>query len=338
MLKVIAGKRSGFTLVELLVVIAIIGILIGMLLPAVQSVREAARRSSCLNNLRQVGLALHNYESALQEFPPARVGPVFSIPSSKSNQFGASSFFQGWTTTMLPYIEQTAIGNIYTTDMAWFDCDDSQNYELIQSQISLFTCPSVAIRERTDPYHVVGAAAGDYGAISEVDDDLYTDILPGFSAANLPLERQREGLLARFSGNAIRDCLDGLSNTVFLAENAGQPEAWIAGKRMTAEDFQNYQDDKVADFNGQFVVNDGTGWADPNGSFKINGATNDGLGKPGPKVINAINASEVYAFHTGGANLNFGDGSTRFVRESVDTLTFVQLSTRSGGEVISGDF
>ena len=103
-------------------------------------------------------------------------------------------------------------------------------------------------------------------------------------------------------------------------------------------DFQAYQDSKIANFNGQLVVIDGTGWADPDGSFKINGATEDGLDKPGPRVINAINASEVYSFHVNGAGFNFGDGSTRYMRESIDTLTFVQLATRSGGEVVAGEY
>ena len=100
-------RNGGFTLVELLVVIAIIGILIGLLLPAVQQVREAARRTQCLNNLRQIGLGLHNYESALGEFPPSRLNPDDNlIPSGMTNNPGAESAFQSWTTLLLPYYEQ----------------------------------------------------------------------------------------------------------------------------------------------------------------------------------------------------------------------------------------
>lgn len=328
--------QRAFTLVELLVVIAIIGILIGMLLPAVQSVREAARRSACSNNLRQLGLALHNYESSLREMPPARVGPTFIISPQVSSRPGASSSFQSWTTKILPYIEQVGIGSQFDYERSWFDHVGSMNYELIQSPLEVFTCPSVGVKNRRDPYHVVDAAVGDYGTISEVDDDLYTDVLDGYSVE--PPPREREGLLAKFKANKIRDCHDGLSNTLFVAECAGQPEPWIVGRKMTMEDFQVYQDDKVANFQGRLVIKDGTGWADPDCSFKINGASPDGLDKPGPKVINAINASETYAFHRGGANFNFGDGSTRFLNESIETLTFVQLSTRSGGELITGEY
>ena len=172
----------------------------------------------------------------------------------------------------------------------------------------------------------------------KLDDDTYVEVLNGFTVQNLPDEDQREGLLTKFKANKIRDCYDGLSNTLFVAECAGQPEAWIANGLMTMEDYLVYSDDKVAVFQGQLVQNDGTGWADPDSSFKINGASADGLHKPGPKMINAINASEVYAFHRGGANFNLGDGSTRFLAESIDALTFVQLATRAGGELIKSDY
>jgi prepilin-type processing-associated H-X9-DG protein len=210
----------------------------------------------------------------------------------------------------------------------------SNNYELVQNHLGIYQCPSVKSDKRADPLHVINAAAGDYGAISEVDDDLYTDVLN----LSLPSLAEREGLLAKFKGNKIRDCTDGLSTTLFVTESAGKPEVWISSGKMTVAQFSNYNDDKVVIFQNEPVPVDGTGWADPDSSFKVNGASADGLNKPGPKVINAINVSEVYAFHRGGANFNFGDGSTRFMAESVDTLTFVQLSTRAAGELISGSY
>ncbi|MEM9413170.1 MAG: DUF1559 domain-containing protein [Planctomycetota bacterium] len=330
-------KFTAFTLVELLVVIAIIGILIGMLLPAIQSVREAARRSACLNNLKQLGLALHNYESAFEEFPSARQGPGMVIPSSVSCFFGSSSEFQSWTIKLLPYLEQGNVSNLYDFNRAWFDNQFSNNWDVVKNQLDVFQCPSVALSDRVDPFHVKDAAAGDYGTLSEVDDDTYLLVL-GFNFTNLPNVAQREGLLAKYKANKIRDVRDGLSNTLFIGECAGQPEVWISDGKMTMQDFAEYGDDKVVNFQGTLAPQDGTGWADPDCSFKVNGASEDGLQKPGPKMINAINVSEVYAFHPGGANFNFGDGSTRFVSEVVAPLTFCQLVTRSGGELVSGDY
>lgn len=324
-------KRSaGFTLVELLVVIAIIGILIGMLLPAVQAVREAARRSTCLNNMRQLGLALHNYESAHMAFPPSRLAPDDQpIPSSSTNHSGAETAFQSWTTLILPFVEQGNLGSQFDFSQPWFDGANSSNAQVIATPLNIFMCPSSAASDPFDPYHVIGAAAGDYGSINEVKSRVYTDVL----MTSAPSSNARSGLLSKFSKNPISQATDGTSNTLFVAECAGQPDVYIASGLMSLDDFANYQDDKVVEFNGRLTPTDGTGWADPDCGFSINGATNDGLDRYGPRMINAINVSEAYSFHTGGANFAMADGSTHFISDSVDAATFVGLCTRSGGEV-----
>jgi prepilin-type N-terminal cleavage/methylation domain-containing protein len=323
-------KNKGFTLVELLVVIAIIGILISMLLPAVQQVREAARRTQCMNQMRQLGLAMHNYESAFKAFPPSRSEPDDQlIPSGVTANPGAESAFQSWTTLILPYIEQTNLGDTFDQSQAWFDRDSSNNLTTVSTQLSLFTCPSTPEQSRVDPYHVVGAAAGDYGSINEVKKKVYTEVL----GLDDPGDTARAGVLAKFKRNPMSRIGDGTSNTFMFAEAAGQPDCYIAGGVMTATDFANYSDDKVADFDGRFVAVDGTGWADPDCGFSINGATNDGLDKYGPKMINAINISEAYSFHSGGAVFVAADGSVHFKNESVDPLSFVQLCTANGGEI-----
>ena len=332
-MKISRRRTNGFTLVELLVVIAIIGILIGMLLPAVQAVREAASRATCLNNMRQLGLALHNYESAQMAFPPSRLRPDDQrLPSNVSKSRGKSAF-QSWSTLILPYIEQGNLADQYDFNQAWYDQDSSNNYAVIATQVNVFSCPSSPVENGADPYHCVGAAAGDYGSINEVKKRVYTDVLqiadPGSAA--------RSGLLSKFVKNPIAAASDGTSNTLFVAECAGQPEVHIAGGKMTTEDFALYRDDKVAEFEGVFVPVDGTGWADPDCGFSINGATSDGLNKYGTRMINAINVSEAFSFHTGGANFAMADGSTHFISESVDATTFVGLCTRAGGEV-NGDY
>jgi|GEM_PF-6404049 len=146
-----------------------------------------------------------------------------------------------------------------------------------------------------DEYHVRGAAAGDYGCINEVHKRVFEEVLvpPQF---NTRVE-DREGPLVKQRRMKMRDIVDGLSNTIMLAESAGKPTAWLAIGKMTPPSFALYNDDKVILHNGVYITNDGTGWADPDSGFTVNGATADGLKKYGPVMINAINASEVFAFH-----------------------------------------
>ncbi len=323
-------SERGFTLVELLVVIAIIGILIGMLLPAVQMVREAARRTQCLNNMRQLGLSLHNYETAHKAFPPSRLNPDDNtLPSGVSNS-GLSSAFQSWTTLILPFIEQGNLADTYDYRQPWFDNTNSNNFSAISYQLELFKCPSSPTRNGRDPYHVINAAAGDYGSINEVKKKVYTRVLD----VPAPSSAGRIGLLGKFEKNPIASCTDGTSNTFFVGECAGQPDVYIARGRMTLDDFGNYSDDKVVNFNGQLVPGDGTGWADPDSGFSINGASSTGLDKYGPYMVNKINVSEVFSFHDQGASFAMADGSVHFVSESVDAAAFVAMCTRSGGEII----
>ena len=319
-------RRHGFTLIELLVVIAIIAILIALLLPAVQQAREAARRSTCKNNLKQLGLALHNYHDAHRAFPPSRLDPKVEIEDNAGND----SSYHSWTTMILPYIDQGNIYNNMNYNSAW---SALVNRPMVSRQIPVFACPSTPGDNRKDPHWVVGAAAGDYGSVNEVKKKVYTDVLgladPGSNA--------RAGALAKYLPNKLRDVTDGSSNTIMLAEAAGQPNVYVASGPMTPELFALYSDDKITDLGGTYAPADGTGWADPDCGFSINGATNDGLDKYGPRMINAINVSEAYSFHTGGAHFAFADGSVHFLSENIDTRTFVNLCTRAGGEV-TGEF
>ncbi len=323
-------RRNGFTLVELLVVIAIIGILIGMLLPAVQSVREAARRVNCQNNMRQLGLALHNYESAHMAFPPSRLAPDDQLMPSDVSNSGAETAFQSWTILILPFVEQGNLANQYDFNYAWFDAANSNNNAVISNSLQLFKCPSSPSVDAVDPYHCVGAAAGDYGSINEVKKRVYTQVLN----IDDPGKYARSGLLSKFQKNPIARASDGTSNTLYVAECAGQPDVFIAGSRMTMDDFANYTDDKVVNFDGRLCPTDGTGWADPDCGFSINGATADGLNKYGQVMINAINVSEAYSFHPGGACFAMADGSAHFINDSIDAQTFVSLCTRAGGEIV----
>lgn len=323
--------RTGFTLVELLVVIAIIGILIGMLLPAVQQVREAARRTECLNKVRQLTLALHSYESAHMAFPASRSEPDdLAIPSSVGT---GESAFQSWSTSILPYIEQGNLAATFNFKQSWFEDVNSTNIDTVRTQVALFLCPSTPNQDRTDPYHVIGAAAGDYGSVNEVKKKFFTQVM-GWSSA--PPSSARLGALSKFQKNRMGAFTDGTSNTFLLAEAAGQPDCYLqGGKLMTGLDFADYTDDKVINLNGRFVAVDGTGWADPDCGFSVNGATPDGLSKYGPAVMNAVNISEAFSFHPGGAVFSAADGSVHFITEEVSQEAFCALCTRAGGEVES---
>jgi len=325
-MKTLRRKQHGFTLIELLVVIAIIAILIALLLPAVQQAREAARRTQCKNNLKQLALALHNYESTHTSFPPSRLTPDVAIEDNA----GSVSAYQSWTTMILPYIDQGNLGNLINYQSAW---SSLQNRPAVSTPLQAMICPSTPGGDRVDPHWVVGAAAGDYGSVNEVKKKVYTNVL-GIAD---PGDGARAGVLSKGVKNMMRDITDGSSNSIMLAEAAGQPAVYTAAGAMKAARFAAYQDDKIVDLGGNYAPADGTGWADPDCGFSINGATADGLDKYGPYMINKINVSEVFSFHTGGAQVALADGSVRFISENIDTTLFIGACTRAGGEVL-GEF
>ncbi|HTQ38571.1 MAG TPA: DUF1559 domain-containing protein, partial [Pirellulales bacterium] len=331
-------SRIGFTLVELLVVIAIIGILIAILLPAVQAAREAARRAECINNLRQIGLALMNYEGAKKSFPYSRTDINLNDSSKHTvpDRPGGPSNDQSWTTLILPFIEEKGINTEYNYNKSWFDNvpDPSNpnvltNLAVVSQSIQMYLCPT------TEPGRVdltftstVKPAAGDYGCVNGIKKPFY-----GYFSTQLgiyPVEGRPPvvGVLNKYDdGNnvlvsrcKIKDITDGTSKTLMVAEDAGRPNHYQFGKDT-----------------GQLipVTDGGTGWADPDNSGSLSGYQYNGV-KGGPIVMNADNDSEVYSFHVGGAQFCFADGSAHFLRETIDPLVYKALVTRAGGETVPG--
>ncbi len=307
-------RRTAFTLIELLVVIAIIAILIGLLLPAVQKVREAAARLSCQNNLKQIALACVHYEVNTGGFP-------------KSNTTSAP--WHGWPALVLPYIEQENVRNIYSLTANWY-APTNQNARNVS--VKTFLCPSTPNGSRPGSSAVPGTpgspfdgAAWDYTNVSVVAVSLLAYLNYPDPAGYTTVWR---GVMSS-QGATVSQISDGLSNTLLIAEDANRPEYWVKGRRVT---------DRTPAFGGAGLgVVTGGLWADHQKGFGVEGTTADGFGTVGECAINCSNAYEVYAFHSGGANAAMADGSVRFLRDSMSIRTLAALTTRAGNEVIPVD-
>lgn len=299
------GNR-GFTLIELLVVIAIIAVLIGLLLPAVQKVREAANRMTCSNNLKQLGLAFHNYENTWEGLPPRRriVSP-----------------FQGWGPYLLPFLEQASLAQKYDATRNFYD---PVNQPSISVPLAMFVCPSAPpnrvitiIDQANRPTGAIGAA-GDYFAPNSVDAYWWPEPRKSQAANTLDCPALLDNGRRR-----LAEITDGLSNTLLVAEFAGRPDHWILGqKQPTTASLQ------WANWWGP--------WASYNSSIYRTWSA-DGTIPGGPCTINCNNNWGIYAFHTGGANALLCDGSVHFLRVGLDRDVFAGLVTRAGGEVLPGD-
>jgi prepilin-type N-terminal cleavage/methylation domain-containing protein len=319
--------RRAFTLIELLVVIAIIAILIGLLLPAVQKIREAANRMKCSNNLKQIGLAVHNYESTNERFPYA--GSSFkTFPNpSYSDLMGHSVF-----TDLLPYIEQDAVFRMIRYDQPPDIPPNAPEYSFgrlygnpaFMTKIKTYVCPSVPSSRDTSKNGVFNfdapAGACDYGPTTGVSRELVTN---GFLPAGTPTGENGMLNFGILGGPDTRptaaDVTDGLSNTLLMVERAGLPELYRTGKRV------DYPFGIPGGVWGWWANRTFLFGVDPNAAnFETRGGC----------VMNCTNSWHPYGFHPGGVMSVRGDGSVGFLRQSTPTVVLAALFSRNGGEVV----
>ncbi len=330
----IVNKKSGFTIIELTVSIGIVSTLVMLLVPAVMQTREASRKISCKNHLRQIGLGLHQYHTTHGTLPPAELNGQGGSNGCDDEEYavednpGHCTSYQSWMAMLLPHIGQTGIWEVYDFNEPW--CD-TKNRHAIQKQISIYQCPSSSSGHRVDTIHVKGAAATDYGAIEEVEEEVYTEVFGVF-----PTSRSaRSGVLAEDYGTRFEGIRDGLSYTIAVAECGGRPDAFFSNISDSQVQLTAFESDELTMINTELVVPEGVGWADPDSGIEIDGMALD-KGEPyGPSMINATNVSEVFSFHHHGANLLFVDGSVRFLSKNIDAWTFISLCTKAGGEVVT---
>ena len=316
------AARPAFTLIELLVVIAIIAVLIGLLLPAVQKVREAAARMSCQNNFKQLGLGLHNYASTRGYFPPGSLrAPNTGAVGPFYQKFGVTrnGVRHSWAVFVLPYIEQENLAKMYNLNEDWAA---APNDGVRQTLLKTMACPSTpgGLRVFSRSVSIPSGAGGGTRTIQIASGDYAPNngYGAGLESAGLAdVGVNRNGVLDVNVSYSIPEIIDGTSNTVLLSECAGRPDEWNAGK--------------LAIVDGQL---DG-GWADHDNEYITHGYNAAGTSSPGPCHTNCTNNNEVYSFHTGGANHVMGDGSVKFIRSSMDIRQFVKLITYAGNDIVT---
>lgn len=300
-------NRRGFTLVELLVVIAIIGVLVALLLPALTSSREAAQRTSCQSNLKQIGLGILGFELARGYFPT----------SSTRN----TSIRRSWALDVLPYLEEKELYARYNLRLEWHE---APNALVVGQRIPIFECPSSPdddhLDKGTSPANNIPSyltAVADYVPLEGIDARLAPP------AGNL-VDFAAFGVMARdgYGPNKTRKIADGASHTMLVGESAGRPDLY-----------------QLRNINPARMVR-GAGWADHRCGLTLHGASSqDGsvTTMPYTCAINCSNEDEVYSFHPGGAGFVFVDGSAHFVSDDIDIRILARLITADKREFIPPD-
>ncbi len=289
----------GFTLVELLVVMAIIGVLMGLLLPAVQAAREAARRSSCLNNMAQLGLAMQHHDFSVEHLPSGVINPTGPI---RSEPIG---MHVSWAVQILPYIEQPNLYNAFDFSLGAYA---PENQRVRSCIVSTFLCPS-------NPGISLHRSAAE--SESPVAESHYAGCHHDGEA---PIAEDNNGLLFLNSKIRYAEILDGSSQTILLGELKPDAEqlGWASGTRSTLRNPEGFGQQQT-----YTAPAEGMGGGAPV--------------KPEIK-LGSLDVGTFDSFHVGGATFGLADGATRFLTYSIDSQLLRQLANRADGELLSKGF
>ena len=309
--------RRGFTLIELLVVISIIAILMALLLPAVQQARESARKTQCANNLKQIGLAFHNYHDAHRQFPPAYIANTLHPNRDPDTYDGPSGF--AWGALSLPFLDQQPLFN----QLNWnVPCWDPINANPVQQNMPVFLCPSAT--GTAGPFRVIdpaGSTLATFGRSTYVA-NVGQDETWGYQATDFA--NLADGPLFRNSTTSSAHVTDGLSSTVFIGEHHPvlSNKTWVGVVPGAAVCPKPEFAFSACDLAATLVqVHSGPA------AHEV------------PPVIHAPNAPtchvcQMYAQHSGGAYVLMGDGHTRFVSSFIHQPTWAALASRSKNDVV----
>jgi prepilin-type processing-associated H-X9-DG protein len=296
-------------------------IALSLALPTQQFARETTAKNSCTDRLRLIGKAVDQFERVQGYYPDAWYHP--GDPSG-------STTYGGWCTELLPYLEHEDLARRYHRDRPWWH---ESNQAVVNEQVPELVCPMSPVPHMRKGLKAVGSAEEFPELTMAVGDYMILRGYLDYAAAPPPVDNRVPGMLMGLTDPGARDqavgirprramVTDGLSHTAMIGERAGRPGYWVRGKQE-------------ADFNTMFAF-DG-GWASYQSvwprTFEDDGKTIVTSGV-GPKTINCNNGFGVYAFHPGGANVVFGDGSVRFLNENVNSYVFLALLSRERGEVL----